>query len=126
MGTPCVILTSTMSFKKFKKLFIAISDLSNSDSTLRLINQIQSNVEASVSSIIALTQNDSQILSNVPIQAGMVNIISHKLNKQLSGWKLTRCDTFCQIKDSQANNPSPHLHLFLETTADATIDIEVF
>lgn len=114
-----------MAFRKFIKQFIAQDDLDDSTGLLRIINSLQNNIESSIQSLIEKSQNDSQVLTNIRLEAGN-NVINHKLNKKLSGWKVVRKRSAANIYDDQDNNNSPQLTLILVSDAAVTIDLEVF
>lgn len=114
-----------MSFKKFKKLFINITDLTEPNDLLRIINQLQGNIENSITSMVTLTQNDSAIVSNVALVAGRVNVVNHTLGRKLIKWTPARVRGQCRIWDSQDDNPSPELTLWLHTDTNVTVDLEV-
>ena len=114
-----------MSFKKFKKLFLTITDMSGPDDLLRVVNQLQGNIETSVSSMVVKVQNDSEILTNVRLTAGQNNIINHTLRRPLIKWSIIRIRSQARIWDDQDNNPSPELSVWLHTDTNVTVDIEV-
>ncbi len=115
-----------MAFKKFKKLFVAISDLTEPDNLLRVINNLQSNIEESMTTLLTKTQNDSTILSNIQLTAGQVNVIDHLLSRKLVGWKITRVRGEANIWDTQDSNTATNLTLWLHTSANVMVDLEVF
>ncbi len=115
-----------MAFKKFKKLFVAIADLTEPNNLLRVINNLQSNIEESMTTLLNKTQNDSTIVSNIQLTAGQVNVINHTLARNLVGWKLVRVRGQATIWDTQDDNPGTNLTLWLHTSADTTVDLEVF
>lgn len=115
-----------MPFKKFKKLFVSTSDLEEPVNLLRVINNIQSNIEDSLSSLIAKTQNDSAIIINQRLVAGQNNVINHTLSRNLVGWKLVRVRGQANVWDTQDDNPATNLTLWLRTSANVTVDLEVF
>ena len=113
-----------MSFKKFSKLILD----SNSDipsSIVRVINQLQSNIENVIQPLSSKTQNDSIIISNISLTSG-TNVISHKLGKPLSGWKIVRNRAAATFYDIQDSNKSPELTLLLVSSSVAIVDLEVF
>ncbi len=115
-----------MAFKKFKKLVLnPNNDLSKPEELLRVINQLQSNIENAVSPLVSASQNDSTILSGIVLVAGQVNRINHTLNKPLTKWIAIRVKGECRLWDSQDANSEPHLTLFLHTDTDVSVDLEV-
>lgn len=114
-----------MAFKKFKKLFISLADLTDPDNLLRIINSLQTNIENSVGSMTVKTQNDSLIINNISLTTG-ANLVSHGLGKNLVGWKLVRIRGDARVWDDQDNNASPNLTLKLQSSANVVVDLEVF
>lgn len=115
-----------MPFKKFKKLFLNTGDeVSKPGDLLRVINQLQGNIENSIGSLVSLTQNDSAILQKVSLVAGQVNIVNHTLNRPLIKWCPVRVRGECKLWDTQDSNPSPHLTVWLWTDTDVVVDLEV-
>ena len=112
--------------KSFKKLFIAASDVEESTGLLRIINTIQTNIAASLDPLIKNTQNDSIQLKNIELIAGQINIVNHKLNRILNGWKIVRIRGSATVYDEQDSNLSQNLTLWLHTTDNVVVDLEVF
>jgi hypothetical protein len=75
--------------------------------------------------IIALPQNDSNILKNVSLSKG-TNTINHKLGQTLQGWKVVRQRASASIYDNQDSNTMPALTLILVSSDPVVVDIEVF
>jgi len=115
-----------MPFKQFTKLFISALDFQTPDAAMRIINQLQQNIQGSFGPLVGNIQNDSQILENVSLTTGS-NIINHRLGRNLKGWKITRMRSqFSSIYDTQDSNPSPNLTLLLNSSVNVVVDIEVF
>lgn len=71
--------------------------------------------------------NQSLILKNVALlSASNPNVVNHLLGRKLQGWKLIRVRAQATIWDTQDTNQSPQLTLNLKTSADVTVDLEVF
>lgn len=113
-------------FKQFKKLFITIDDVSDSTDLLRIINQLQGNIENSLTPLVTKIQNDSTILTNVSLSASSTNVVNHTLNRKLSGWQVIRQRAQSQIWDDQDNNTSPNLTLLLNVSNDVVVDLLVW
>lgn len=71
---------------------------------------------------------NSVILKAVPLKsAASPNVINHLLGRKLQGWKIVRQRAAASIHDTQDNNTTmADLTLWLITTADVVVDIEVF
>jgi hypothetical protein len=77
--------------------------------------------------IVTRSQNQSIILKKIQLfAASNPNIINHLLQQPLQGWKIVRQRAAASIYDSQDTNSSPQLTLYLQTSADVLIDLEVF
>lgn len=75
--------------------------------------------------ILIKPQNSSSILAKVLLVTGS-NVINHKLGAKLQGWNIVRQRAEASIYDDQDNNPMPNLTLILVSTADVSVDLEVF
>lgn len=75
--------------------------------------------------IIANPTINNAILKNVSLVAG-VNVINHRLGRNLQGWKPTRIRASATFYDQQDTNQTPQLTLILIASADVIIDLEVF
>ena|ERR1700690_1873345 len=93
---------------------------------IRVINQLQENIDKAISPITSKSQNDSQILTNIKLLAGQINQVSHLLNKPLTGWKVIRQRQNSIIWDSQDTNTNQSQTLLLNASNTCTVDIEVF
>lgn len=113
-------------FKAFKKLFIQVVDMSVPENLFRIINQLQSNIDDSLSPLTSNIQNDSFIVKNVSLISGQITRVNHQLDRKLAGWKIVRQRGSAIIWDSQDTNLSPNLTLWLNTSANVIVDLEVF
>lgn len=72
-------------------------------------------------------KNNTVILRNVSLlSASNPNVVNHGLNREVGGWKIIRQRASAIIWDTQDSNPNPNVSLYLRTSADVTIDLEVF
>lgn len=115
-----------MSFQKFKKQVLSLDNFEDPASVMRIINTLQNAIADSINGILSKLQNDSTILTNQSLLNSKLNIVNHKLNRKLSGWKIVGQNNQADFWDDQANNPSPNLTLWLYCSADVTANIEVF
>lgn len=113
-------------FKSFKKLFIQIADMSVPENLFRIINQLQTNIDDSLSPLTSNIQNDSFIVKSVSLVPGQITRVNHQLDRKLAGWKVVRQNNQADIWDSQDDNLSPNLTLWLNTSANVIVDLEVF
>lgn len=69
--------------------------------------------------------NKSILLKNVKLVTGS-NSINTTLGRNLQGWSIVRQRSAGTVYDNQDNNPKPNLTLLLISSADMTIDLQVF
>jgi len=115
-----------MAFTKFINQVLSLAEINSPAALLRVINTLQTNVGNSINTILAKPQVDSSVLTSVTLVPGQNNVINHKLNRTLLGWKIVRVRNQAQISDTQDANPQPNLTLWLSTSALVIVDIEVF
>lgn len=87
--------------------------------------QMQSLWAAIIDPVIARPQNQSIILPDIVLAIGD-NVIPHTLNKTLQGWQVVRINAAAAIYDKQATNNSADRNLILNSSAVATVSLEVF
>lgn len=68
---------------------------------------------------------DSLLLKSVSLKTG-INVINHKLGRELQGWKIVRQRAAASIYDTQDQNQMPELTLTLVSSAPVVIDLELF
>lgn len=117
-----------MALKELKKLFLNASDNISISDIIRGINVVQENVAQSLNPLVSKVQNDPTNLANISLQAGQKNIINHTLGRKLLGYNVMLRGTSptAIISNDQAHNPSPQLTLWLWTSVDCVIDLEVY
>jgi hypothetical protein len=111
-----ITIKADMAFKQFKIL------KTEDDFDTKL----QNNIAESLQPIIKNTRLDSLILKNIVLISGPVTKVPHKLGRVLSGWNVVRQRAQATVWDTQDSNLSPELYLYLKTSADVVVDIEVF
>lgn len=102
---------------------MALKNVQTSD---RILQQIQVNFSDALQPIIDSQIVSGHILNNVPITAGIINKIPHGLNRNLIGWFVVRNNANSIFWDSQSINNTQSQNLWLNCSADATINIFVF
>lgn len=118
-----------MALKQLKKLFLNATDTLTIADVIRSINVIQENIAASLNPLNSKVQNDASIVSGVSLVTGQVNKINHKLGRKLLGYDVMIRGTHppaITITNDQTNNPSPQLTLWLWTTHNCTVDLNVY
>lgn len=115
-----------MAFTTFKKQFLDLVNVESPPNLLRVINSLQQAVDDSLSPMVGKYQNDSNLLTNISLEAGKVNIVNHTLGRKLSGWQIIRQRSQASIWDAQDSNNSPTLNLYLQTSANVVVDLLVF
>lgn len=91
----------------------------------RVLQLLQSLWKTILDPIVDRAQNNSLILTEVPLVNGTTTV-KHSLNKKLSGWKIVRQRSAAAIYDAQDGNPNPNTTLLLVSDADVVVDLEVF
>lgn len=97
---------------------------------------MQTGWAALINPIISRVQNQSSLIlvddSVTPVNQNGIqlaigsNIIRHKLNRKIVGWKVIGQNSGASIYDSQASNNTPEITLVLVSDAVVTIKLEVF
>lgn len=113
-------------FSRFKKLILSDDQLRDPTEIQRVINSLQNNISDSLNPMAAKVQNDSVILINQSLLAGKNNVINTTLGRKLIGYNVIRLRGNAVIWDTQDNNTSPNLTLWLSCSTNVVIDIEVF
>jgi len=117
-----------VSLNQFKQQFLsANSDLSIED-LVRNINILQGNIAGTLNPLVSKVQNDSSNLKDISLVAGRVNKIDHRLGRKLLGYNvmLKGTNPTAIISNDQDNNPSQNLTLWLWTSADCIVDLNVY
>ena len=86
---------------------------------------LQTNWSSTLNPIIQNPANAGVILKSIALKAGL-NVINHKLGANLQGWSLVRQRAQASVWDTQDSNPNTQLTLYLNSSADVTVDVEVF
>lgn len=94
-------------------------------STDRLINQLQQNINQVLNPIANNPLVNGSILTSITLIAGL-NTINHGLGRTLQGWFLVRNKASSVVHDNQAQNPNTDLTLLLVSTAATIVDVYVF
>lgn len=88
---------------------------------------MQNDWASKINPIINAAQNQSIILKNVSLlSAATPNVVNHLLGRTLQGWNIVRQRASAIVWDTQDSNQSPQLTLNLRTSANVTVDLEVF
>lgn len=117
-----------MSIKQLKTLFLNAAEEISMPDLIRAITNIQQNVAQSLNPLARKVQNDPTNLQNISLKAGQLNAINHTLGRKLLGYDVMLRGTTptAIISNDQEHNPSPQLTLWLWTSADCTIDLNVY
>lgn len=115
-----------MAFKAFQKLYISPDDMQDPKDLARVINSLQANIQDSIQPMVQKIQNDSLILKNITLKAANnPTAVNHTLGRILLGYNVMLKGN-AVVWDSQDSNKSPQLTLLLNTSADVTINLEVY
>lgn len=90
-----------------------------------VLNQIQNTLVRVLNPLLSNPANDSIILSNITLVTGS-NTISHKLGRTLQGWKIIRKRAVADVYDAQDTNSLSNKTLILVSSANVTLDLEIF
>lgn len=92
----------------------------------RLIQQFQTNVREVVDPLINNPITNGVFINKITLLAGITNVIPTTLNKNLTGWMVSRLNANSIIWDSQDLNTTPNQNLQLHCSADCIISLYVF
>ncbi len=90
------------------------------------ITKLQSNISASLDSIVKSPIIDGVLIKNVLLDSTQVNEISHKLDRIPQGYVITRQRAQADIWDSQDTNTNASKTFLLECSANVYVDIWFF
>lgn len=99
--------------------------LPNFNTKILELTQMQSAWASIIEPFLSRPSNSSNILKNVVLVTG-VNYIEHKLGRPLQGWKIVRQRASAAIYDNQDSNVHPEATLWLVSSANVVIDLEIF
>lgn len=103
-----------MAISKLKKIYI--SD--------RAVSKFQENTRIIIDEIVGKEILDGVLIKNIDLVAGVDNIISHKLNRNLLGWIIIKKNTQSDIWEKSGDFSKKNL--ILNCSADTTISIWIF
>jgi chorismate mutase len=87
--------------------------------------KIQDNISDAIDQITRNPILDSQQLVGISVTSGAVNKIPHKLGRVLTGYSvMPHADT--RFWDTQVNNKSPNLFLYLNVSTSCLVDLVVW
>lgn len=89
------------------------------------LNMLQTNWASQLNPMLSNPAAQSILLKNIPLASGLT-VVNHKLGRVLQGWKIVRQRASASIYDTQDSNQNPELTLFLNSSANVTVDLEVF
>lgn len=93
--------------------------------SLQDLSLLQDRWKAILDTLLTNPSLQSNLLHAVTLTSGS-NTINHKLGRTLIGWRIVRLRGSATIYDTQDNNPQPDLTLQLTSSADVSIDLEIF
>ena len=92
----------------------------------RQLNQVQENVEQFTQVILNAPIVNGVLLTDICLEAGISNEITHKLGRKPLGWMIVRKRSDSRIWDLQDTNQNPSLTLSLACSHDTNVDVWVF
>ena len=114
-----------------KESFLNSNESLTMSDVVRFMNVLQRNIASSLNPLAAKVQNDPTNLTNISLKAGQINKINHTLGRKLLGYNVMlqgdlTSSPMAIIANNQKDNPAPQLTLWLITSADCVIDLEVY
>lgn len=100
--------------KKFNQFFTKDDNL----------NRIQKNIEEAFQPLLSNEVIDGNLLENVSLVSGSVNVIKHGLDRKYRGWIVVDKNANANIYSSTSNVPEKTL--LLNTTLNCVVSIWIF
>jgi hypothetical protein len=94
-------------------------------SSLPILNQLQTKWQSILNPLLGNPLTQGIILNKIVLSSGS-NTINHTLGRALVGWSIIRQRASASVYDNQDSNQMPTLTLILISSADVTVDLEVF
>ncbi len=94
--------------------------------TPHAIRKMQDNTEQFTEPFKRSAIINGVLLKDLSLTTGVINSISHRLDRKINGWIVVRQRADARIWDSQDTNTIPKRTLNLETSANAVVDLWVF
>lgn len=92
----------------------------------RIIQQFQTNVNEVLNPMERNVLLQGTFINNVQLDSAKTNIIPLGLNKVFSGYLITKLNANSVIWDTQVDNNTPNQTLYLNCSADCTVNLYVF
>lgn len=92
---------------------------------MQTLAQLSTKWAAILNPLVKNPSNNRLILKNIQLTTG-TNVINHRLQQALQGWNPIRIRSAATFYDLQDSNQTPDLTLVLVSSANVTIDLEVF
>lgn len=105
---------------------MAIKSFKRIQSTDRVVNQMQDNIEQVLRRIISSAILSGQLIEDVDIVTGTEKVVNHGLGRELRGWFIVRQNANANLWDSQATNTLSNKTLILNSSANVKISLWVF
>lgn len=99
--------------------------LSSFNTKIHEFSLMQSSWSSQLNPVLENYLINGQLLKNIVLKIGD-NQITHKLNRNLKGWFITRLRASAIIYDKQDSQLRPEQFLTLNSSGNVTIDIYVF
>ena len=107
---------ATKTTRKFEKIRSKNEDL----------NRVQDNIEKQYNQVVDKEVLDGHILQNVTLVPNKVNLVQHKLGRQIEGWIVIRKRADARIWDVQDCNVNKQISIALIVTSEVEVDLWVF
>lgn len=97
---------------------------------IRTDNQDLMSLQDSVKSVLKEIASNpflrGNLIRDIEMVSGSTSIVPHKLNWRPTGYLITRNQGNAVIWDTQKENPYPELSVYLNSSANTTIDVWFF
>ena len=90
------------------------------------LDRVQTNISNAIRPLLSSPIVNGFILSGVALTNGTRNVIDHKLNRALVGWFIIGSNAGATVWDEQNTNTTPERTLFLQCSANVTVNLWVF
>lgn len=90
------------------------------------IERLQNNISDVLREFTGRPENDSALLEEISLTNGVINLVPHKLNRRIRGWKVVDSTVQATIWRDTTSTADLTYYLPLQTSAAVTVSLEVF
>lgn len=114
-----------MNGKQFRRQFSYVHP-SGATPTSNEFVEAQIRLEEIINPILTNPSNAAVSYSNVSLTGGLLNLLEHGLGRASEGWRITTQDAFALIYEELNEGADLSIYLPLVTTANCTVDIQIW